>query len=240
MGKHIDLGGKRFGRLTVTEEFFVDKHGRRRWKCFCECGKSVYVTTNNLTSGHTKSCGCWNKEVKAKTHTKHGMSQSRIYSIWSNMKARCECETNDAYHLYGGRGIKVCDEWRDFNNFAKWARENGYRKDLTIDRIDNDGDYCPDNCRWATAKEQGNNTRTCKMITYNGETKTMRGWEEKMGLSKGVIHWRLNHGWSEKEAIETKRRGRAGRREKWIKPAPPVVGLTQTHWSATATTAACI
>lgn len=206
MGKHIDLFGQRFGRLTVSKEFFVDKNGKRKWKCFCECGGTAYVTTNNLTSGTTKSCGCWNEDVRSKIHTKHGMSKSRIYSIWSNMKARCECVTNNAYHLYGKRGIKVCDEWHDFNNFAKWAIENGYGKNLTIDRIDNDGNYCPDNCRWATAKEQGNNTRTCKMITYNGETKTMRGWEEKMGLSKGVICWRVKHGWSEKEAIETKRR----------------------------------
>lgn len=134
------------------------------------------------------------------------MSQSRIYRIWSNMKARCECKTNDAYSLYGKRGISVCKEWHDFETFEKWAKENGYGEKLTIDRIDNNGNYCPENCRWATAKEQGNNTRSCRKITYKGKTKTMRGWEEEMGLSKGVIYWRLKHGWSEKEAIETKRR----------------------------------
>lgn len=184
----------------------MTKQGRRKWECRCDCGKTTWAVTNNLLSGKTKSCGCWNEEVKSKTHTKHGMSQSRIYRIWSNMKARCECKTNDAYSLYGRRGISVCKEWHDFETFEKWAKENGYGEKLTIDRIDNNGNYCPENCRWATAKEQGNNTRSCRKITYKGKTKTMRGWEEEMGLSKGVIYWRLKHRWSGKEAIETKRR----------------------------------
>lgn len=206
MGKHIDLTGKKFARLYVTGNFFLTGQGKRKWECLCDCGKVAWVVTNNLVSGKTKSCGCWNEEVKTKMHTKHGMSQSRMYNIWSNMKSRCECKTNDAYALYGGRGISVCKEWHDFEKFEKWAKENGYDEKLTIDRIDNNGNYCPENCRWATAKEQGNNTRSCRKITYKGETKTMRGWEEEMGLSKGVIYWRLKHGWSEKEAIETKRR----------------------------------
>ena len=206
MGKHINLTGKKFARLYLTGNFFLTKQGRRKWECRCDCGKTTWAVTNNLLSGKTKSCGCWNEEVKSKTHTKHGMSQSRIYRIWSNMKARCECKTNDAYSIYGGRGISVCKEWHDFETFEKLAKENGYGEKLTIDRIDNNGNYCPENCRWATAKEQGNNTRSCRKITYKGKTKTMRGWEEEMGLSKGVIYWRLKHGWSEKEAIETKRR----------------------------------
>lgn len=204
MGKHIDLTGKKFERLYVTGNFILTKQGRRKWECRCDCGKTAWVVTNNLLSNKTKSCGCLNEEVKTKLHTKHGMSQSRIYSIWSNMKSRCECKTNYAYKWYGARGIKICDEWHNFENFAKWALTNGYKKNLTIDRINNNGNYCPENCRWATVKEQANNTRSCRMITYKGETKTMRAWEEEMGFSRGIIYSRLKQGWSEKEAIETK------------------------------------
>ena len=120
------------------------------------------------------------------------------------MKARCECKTNDAYPLYGRRGISVCKEWHDFETFEKWAKENGYGEKLTIDRIDNNGNYCPENCRWATAKEQGNNTRSCRKITYKGKTKTMRGWEEELGYSRGIIYSRLKSGWSVERAIEEK------------------------------------
>ena len=204
MGKHIDLTGKKFSRLYVTGNFVLTKQGRRKWECRCDCGKTTWVVASNLISGKTKSCGCLNEEVKSRTHTKHGMSNSRLYNIWSNMKSRCECKTNDAYGLYGARGIFVCEEWHDFEKFKNWANQNGYSDNLTIDRIDSNGNYCPENCRWATAKEQGNNTRSCRKITYNGKTKTMRGWEEEMGLSKGIIYWRLKHGWSEQKAIETK------------------------------------
>lgn len=204
MGKHIDLTGKKFARLNVTGNFILTKQGRRKWECRCDCGKTTWVVTNNLLSGKTKSCGCWNEEVKSKTHTKHGMSHSRIYRIWSNMKARCETKTNKAYGLYGGRGISVCAEWEEFIPFRDWALSNGYQDNLTLDRMDNDGNYEPGNCRWATPKEQGNNTRCCHYITYNGETKTVRGWEEALGYSRGIIHSRLKSGWSVERAIEEK------------------------------------
>ena len=134
MGKHIDLSGKRFGRLVVTNEFLITKEGRRKWKCLCDCGNIAYVVTNNLTGGHTKSCGCWNMEVKSTSHKKHGMCNSRIYRIWCNMKSRCECKSNDAYKLYGKRGISVCEGWKTFENFEKWAMLNGYSDKLTIER----------------------------------------------------------------------------------------------------------
>lgn len=204
MGKHIDLSGKRFGRLVVTNEFLITKEGRRKWKCLCDCGNIAYVVTNNLTGGHTKSCGCWNMEVKSTSHKKHGMCNSRIYRIWCNMKSRCECKSNDAYKLYGQRGISVCEDWKTFESFEKWAMLNGYSDNLTIDRIDVNGNYCPENCRWATCKQQGNNTRSCRFITYNGDTKTMREWEEHLGLGRGVISFRLKNGWTEEESLKIK------------------------------------
>lgn len=204
MGKKPNLIGQKFGRLTVTELYGTAKGHKQRWKCVCDCGGEAVVTTNNLTSGQVKSCGCYQKEVRSKTKYKHGMSHSRIYRIWSNMKARCETETNKAYELYGGRGISVCAEWEEFIPFRDWALSNGYQDNLTLDRINNDGNYEPENCRWATPKEQGNNTRCCHYITYNGETKTVRGWEEALGYSRGIIYSRLKSGWSVERAIEEK------------------------------------
>ena len=203
MGKHINLSGKQFGRLVVKNEFVLTKDGRRKWLCECSCGRKVYVTTNNLTSGHTKSCGCWNEEVRVKNKTKHGMSKSRIYKIWENMKSRCECESRDCYKDYGGRGISLCEEWHDFRKFMEWAMEIGYRENLSIDRINNDGDYCPKNCRWTTMKVQGNNTRACKRISVLGVEKTMSEWENVFGLSKGLISSRIIAGWSPEKAVLT-------------------------------------
>lgn len=158
------FAGERFGRLTVVEraENYISPQGqaRKRWLCKCDCGGIVTIMARCLISGDTKSCGCLQKETAKSTFTKHGTWGSRLHVIWSSMKTRCYNKNHRGYNYYGVRGITVCDEWRDdFQAFHDWAMANGYRDDLTIDRIDVDGNYEPSNCRWITMAEQQTNKR---------------------------------------------------------------------------------
>ncbi len=185
-----DYSGYRFGKLTVLC-YSHTKNGQSFWVCNCDCGNVTTVGQGNLKSGKTKSCGCIRKEnpIRIKIGNLHG---TRIHKIYHNMRNRCLNPQNPRYKDYGGRGIKICDEWLGkfvgFNCFYKWAMENGYRDDLTIDRIDNDGDYCPTNCRWVDYKTQRRNTRRVKNITINGKTMCVKDWCALYGIEEAGIY----------------------------------------------------
>lgn len=198
MGKNIDITGKRFGKLTAIEISGKSKNGAILWLCKCDCGNIRNVISTNLRSGSTVSCGCLGKENARKASTKHGLSNTKIYSKHRSMNARCYNEKTRQYKWYGGRSIQVCDEWRGkegFINFVNWSMENGYSDELQIDRIDVNGNYEPSNCRWVDKKIQANNTTANLNITIDGETKTMKQWSEEKGVNYGTLQSRVKSGW---------------------------------------------
>lgn len=189
-----DLTGQRFGRLTVIEFAGRDMQRKSRWRCVCDCGTETIVDAYNLKVGHIKSCGCRNRERIGNLNRSHGLRGDPLYPVWRGMKARCNNPNEPAFKNYGGRGIKVCDEWeRDFQAFYDWAIENGYNRELSIDRIDNDDGYRPDNCRWVTALEQSNNRRSCYHITYAGETHTISEWSRILGIRYDTLRRRVHN-----------------------------------------------
>lgn len=201
--------GKRYGRLVVIERFkdSISKGGNKSvvYKCKCDCGNIVYVRGAGLRKGNTKSCGCYHKETSSKLNYKHGKSKTRIYKIWQHMKERCYIESNKSYINYGGRGITICDEWlgeQGFENFYNWAITHGYTENLTIDREDNNKIYCPENCRWATAKIQANNRRSNRIIECDGIVMNESEWSKSLGIPRHILSNRLKRGWSDEKTIK--------------------------------------
>lgn len=206
MPKLIDLTGKRFGRLVVQKRSSNSKGGKPMWVCHCDCGNFVIVLGNDLNRGHTKSCGCFRKDSARDKNIKHGYRYTRIYKSWLNMKTRCYNIHSKDFKNYGSRGIKVCDEWlNDFQSFYDWALANGYKDDLSIDRIDANGNYEPSNCRWANAKKQANNKTKNHYVVCNGEKHTISEWAEITGIKAGTLWYRITHGWSPEKALEVQK-----------------------------------
>ena len=201
-----DLTGKRFGRLIVESraEDRVEKNGRHRvaWNCMCDCGNHVVVLSDNLKSGATQSCGCYRKEYVSVHKKTHADSQSKLYGVWCAMKTRCYNKNSSYYERYGGRGISVCDEWRaSFESFRDWSFRNGYYDGLTIDRIKNDGNYCPENCRWVGRKAQANNRSSNKLVSYNGATHNIAEWSEITGINVKTLYNRLYAGYTPEKML---------------------------------------
>ena len=205
MSKRIDLTGRKIGKLTVIQYAGNDKGKNARWECRCDCGRRTVVAGNHLRNGHTQSCGCLQRDRASSSNTKHGGSKTRLHKTWSGMKDRCLNPNNKAYERYGGRGITICDEWRDdFQAFYGWAMSNGYSDSLTIDRVDSNGNYAPSNCRWITNKEQQNNKRNNRYLTYNGETHMVKDWAKITGLNYKTILMRIDHyNWDTERALTT-------------------------------------
>ena len=210
MGISKDLSGQRFGRLVAISAE-KDSEGRRYiWTCKCDCGNYTKAGVSALLRGNKRSCGCLQKDALMNRNMRHGYSKERLYRVWKGMRSRCNNPNHTSYAKYGGRGIKVCDEWNsDYLAFREWAVLNGYDEEAeygecTLDRIDVDLGYTPDNCRWVSESSQANNKSDNRLITLNGETKNIATWAGELGIDSGVIYARLNNlGWSEEKALTT-------------------------------------
>lgn len=196
MGQFEDLTGKKFGKLTVIRRVFPNtKNGTSRWLCLCDCGNETTVAVTKLSRGSTVSCGCYRRRANGKART-------RLYHIWQNMIRRCENPHHDHYSRYGGRGVKVCEEWHDFSVFQSWATKNGYTDQLSIDRMDNNAGYSPDNCRWTTQKEQMQNTTNTIKLTVNREQYTITQLAQYLNIPRYTVVNNLRAGRTAEEIVE--------------------------------------
>lgn len=227
MGKSVSKNndekyrGMKFNRLTiigleyVKEDYYGTTTAHWNWICRCDCGNIISVVPQLVRKGMTKSCGCLKREntirYNKKKKVKHGGRKDRLYHIWRGMKQRCYSETCKNYDQWGGRGISVCDEWKeDYGAFKDWALANGYSDDLSIDRIDVNGNYCPDNCRWATYEEQARNRRSNVFLEYDGKSMTIAEWAELYGISYNTLYRRIFYdGWAVERALTQPVKGTA-------------------------------
>lgn len=202
MKNSISLIGNRYGRWLVIDDGGKNKNRLRLWKCKCDCGNIRLVAGVHLLKGYSKSCGCYKRDLTIARNTSHNQSRTRLYRIWAGMKDRCYNPNATKYHRYGARGIVICDDWlNSFESFHDWAISSGYTDGLTIDRINNNGDYCPKNCRWATNEEQCNNRGHHILLEINGETKTVAQWAKVSGVNYATIYARHFRGWTGESLI---------------------------------------
>lgn len=183
--------GREYGRLRVIAQLGT-VNGNAVWLCKCRCGSVGLALAQDIKAGKTQSCGCYHTERNSEAHRIHGGSGSKLYKAWGSMKERCDNPDHPNYGHYGGRGIRYCEEWKDFQNFESWALSHGYAEGLTLDRKDNDGDYTPENCRWATMKQQNNNRRTNIRVTLDGETMTLKQAAERSGIPYSTLKQRYH------------------------------------------------
>lgn len=205
-----DLTGQRFGRLKVIS-FAYKKRRQTHWNCICDCGNSCISGIGNLHNGQSSSCGCLKREKARERLLKHKHSSDKIYLVWKSIKKRCNNVNDKCYKNYGARGIKVCDKWQnDFMEFYNWSIQNGYKEEcsnkgknkLSIDRIDNNADYCPENCRWATNIQQARNKRNNLKVEYNGEVRVLRDLCDELNVPYTLIYNRIHVcGWNLEKAL---------------------------------------
>lgn len=208
MAKKIEIKqGDKFGKWTIIEEIapkIISEKPRRMFRCQCECGNIGEVQLACLRNGHSTSCGCEQKRRAAEAQTKHGIADKHpLYLTWKNMKKRCNYPNASEYENYGGRGICVCEEWSNsFQSFYDWAINNGWSRELTIDRIDTNGNYCPENCRWSNVETQMNNMTKNHYIEYNGSTYTLSTLAKHLNIPYNIVRYRLsNCKWSVEHLI---------------------------------------
>ena len=202
MTNEIDITNNRYGRLVaIKKEKSIN--GQNMWLFQCDCGKQKIINKYSVIRGFTNSFGCYHKEQDVLKHTTHNMSKTRLYRCWQDMKNRCYNPSRKKYKIYGGRGIIVCSEWKNsFENFSDWSLRNSYKEGLSLDRIDVNGNYCPENCRWTTMKEQNNNRRNNHKITINNETKNLCEWLEIFKMDSGSFYYKLKKGYKPEEIFK--------------------------------------
>ncbi|QVY60931.1 hypothetical protein [Cytobacillus gottheilii] len=209
MRRVSDLTGERFGRLVVVKRVEnIDKGSR--WLCKCDCGIEKVIRRVHLANGNTKSCGCLSKEISSvrgykskigERSRKHGDFGTKLYGVWAGMKRRCDNSNSIPYRDYGGRGIKVCEEWKDYSSFKEWAIRAGYEEGLSIERKDVNSDYCPENCMWIPLNQQNRNKRLSIRIEYRGELYTIKQLSELTGLKESTLRARYYKGLAVEEII---------------------------------------
>lgn len=198
--------GKRYGRLIVQKFSHIGSGNTAYWLCLCDCGTIKTIAGSHLRNSATQSCGCFCKQQSARAKYRHGYTFGGIipreYKIWVGIRKRCLNPKDEAFKYYGGRGIKICDSWlASFENFFKDMGKSP--PGMSINRKNNDGDYCPENCAWATAKEQNNNSRNCHLITFNGITKNVTAWAVEVGIKTRILQWRIYKGWTIERALQS-------------------------------------
>lgn len=197
--------GKKYNMLTVIEPINVTlNNGNKQWlwKCRCDCGNEKVLKPLEVIKGHCVSCGCYRLKVVKTSCLIHGESHTKLHNIWCGMNSRCDPSHVDA-ERYGKRGIRVCEEWHDYTKFAEWARSHGYEDGLSIERIDVNGNYCPENCTWIPFPKQARNRRTTRWVEYQGKTMSLAEAAERAGLPYKQVHFRIKHGWTVEAALST-------------------------------------
>lgn len=198
----VDITGQKFGRLTVLSVHQSSHPGSRtKWLCQCECGNTTIVTISRLRNGKTKSCGCLRKETCRKNFTIHGSYKLPLHAVWNTMLSRCNNKNSSSYLDYGGRGISVCEEWHKYELFEAWAFSHGYISGLTIERVNNEKGYNPENCIWISKRQQARNKRNTRYLSFNGVSKSVLDWSDEVGISTSTIYARIRMGWSIKDAL---------------------------------------